>query len=119
MKHLDITDHGTLGHKDLIKLMKKSSVWAYPCTFLETFCITGIKMQACGVLPVVHNIGALNETVSFGRKSNSMNEFVKDLYETLDNIEKFPLVMRDEMSQKTLDRWGWDKICNEWKTFMF
>lgn len=40
------------------------TAWLYPTTFMETFCNTAIEMQACGVIPVVSGLAALNETVA-------------------------------------------------------
>lgn len=63
-KPLGVTEHGKVGHLELAKIMKNTSVWAYPCnTEAETFCITATKCQAAGMIPVTTRIGALLETV--------------------------------------------------------
>lgn len=59
-----VTEHGKIGHQALADLMQRTSVWAYPCTDQgETFCITAIKCQAAGMIPVTTRVGALKETV--------------------------------------------------------
>lgn len=65
-KNLGITEHGKIGHRELAKIMQHTSIWAYPCNYLgdtETFCITAVKCQAAGCVPVTTRIGALNETI--------------------------------------------------------
>lgn len=66
-KELDgVTDHGKIGHKQIAEEIFKSGVWAYPCPFPEVYCITAIKAQAGGAVPVASNFAALKETVKFG-----------------------------------------------------
>jgi glycosyltransferase involved in cell wall biosynthesis len=54
---------GRVSQEQLHKEMLKSSAWLYPTTFLETNCITALECRACGVYPIVSQIGALQETV--------------------------------------------------------
>lgn len=63
-----VTDHGKQSQFDLIKYMMGSGVWAYPCPFPEIYCITAIKTQAAGCIPVSTDFAALDETVQFGTK---------------------------------------------------
>ena len=66
-KELDgVTDHGKIGHKQIAEEIFKSGVWAYPCPFPEVYCITAVKAQAGGAVPVSSNFAALKETVKFG-----------------------------------------------------
>lgn len=63
-KSLGVIEHGKVGHEELASIMQNTSVWAYPCTTTgETFCITAVKAQLAGMIPVVTRIGALDETV--------------------------------------------------------
>lgn len=59
-----VTEKGKVGHLVLAEAMKDISIWAYPCIDIETFCITAIKAQASGCIPVTTRLGALNETIS-------------------------------------------------------
>lgn len=61
-----VTDHGKIGHKQIAEEIFKSGVWAYPCPFPEVYCITAVKAQAGGAVPVSSNFAALKETVQFG-----------------------------------------------------
>lgn len=65
-KSSGVTEHGMIGHAALAQIMQRCSIWAYPCHQIgacETFCITAVKCQAAGMIPVTTRIGALAETV--------------------------------------------------------
>lgn len=63
-----VTDHGKVGQEEINRAIFSSGVWAYPCPFPEIYCITAIKAQAGGAIPVSSDFGALDETVQFGYK---------------------------------------------------
>lgn len=63
-----VIDHGKVGQDTIVDETFKSGVWAYPCPFPEIYCITAIKAQAGGAVPVSSNFAALDETVQFGTK---------------------------------------------------
>lgn len=70
-----ITWHGKVGQDVLAKAYAKAGVWPYMTTFPEIHCITALKAQAHGVVPVTVDDFALRETVQFGDKiPGSMNE---------------------------------------------
>lgn len=73
---LGVEERGKIGHQELAREMKKGSILAYPCTTLaETFCITAIKAQAAGMIPVTIRLGALQETIHPDAPSlNSLGE---------------------------------------------
>lgn len=74
-KELDgVTDHGKVSQDDIVRHIFESGVWAYPCPFPEVYCITAIKVQAGGCIPVSTNFAALDETVQFGTKINIPND---------------------------------------------
>jgi glycosyltransferase involved in cell wall biosynthesis len=61
-----VTEHGMIGHLALAQIMQRTSIWTYPCHAIgecETFCITAVKCQAAGMIPVTTRVGALDETV--------------------------------------------------------
>lgn len=64
LKPMGVVEHGKVGHIKLAAIMQHTSIWAYPCnTDDETFCITAVKCQLAGMIPVTSRIGALNETI--------------------------------------------------------
>jgi glycosyltransferase involved in cell wall biosynthesis len=68
MKQIGITEHGRVGHIKLIKEYQRAGVYAYPCSYEEISCISAMKAQASGCIPVTTDFAALNETVQSGVK---------------------------------------------------
>lgn len=60
--------HGFVGHEQLHAGFAKCGLWLYPSAYDEISCITAMKMQAHGVVPVTSEQGALAETVQHGVK---------------------------------------------------
>lgn len=60
--------HGKVGQFELAQAYASSGVWGYPTDFPEIHCITGMKAQAHGCIPVVVDDFALKETVQYGYK---------------------------------------------------
>ena len=60
--------HGRVGQDVLAKAYASSGVWGYPTNFPEIHCITAMKAQAHGCIPVVTDDFALTETVQYGNK---------------------------------------------------
>lgn len=63
-----VEDHGKVSQEHINRAIFSSGVWAYPCPFPEIYCITAIKAQAGGAVPVASDFGALAETVQYGVK---------------------------------------------------
>jgi len=119
MKYKGITHHGRLPQRELVELMKKCQVWAYPTHFGEINCISAIKAQAYGCEPVVVNYAALKETVQFGRKvegdiydKETQDEFKKQLIDALKN--PMSEEKRQEMMKWANEKYAWEKIAKEW-----
>ena len=74
-KELDgVTDHGKASQAKIVEEGFRSGIWAYPCPFPEIYCITAVKSQASGAVPVASNYAALDETIQFGHKQ-TLGEF--------------------------------------------
>lgn len=56
----------------------EAAIWAYPCIGGERFCLTAVKAQALGAIPVVVPTMALDETVKWGIKTDH-EHFVEEL----------------------------------------
>lgn len=59
---------GRVDHHTLHKEFKESGVYGYYCTFPEISCISAMKAQALGAVPVTTDFAAVNETVQHGIK---------------------------------------------------
>lgn len=56
--------HGWVCKKELHAAWAKSHIWLYPCTFMETFCITALEAAQSKTLVITNNLAGLNDTVA-------------------------------------------------------
>lgn len=123
MSYDGITHHGRVGQLEVLRETYKSGVWAYPTHFGEISCITAMKCQAAGAIPVVCDYAALKETVQYGSKIN-VDE--KDIYDP-DIKAKFKneLVrvlklgseqegIRIPMMKWAREKFSWETIAKQW-----
>ena len=61
---LGVTLHGWVSKDQLRQFWLSSTFWLYPCTFLETFCLTALEAAAAQVLPIASACGALLNNIS-------------------------------------------------------
>lgn len=61
---------GEISEEEMNQLYKESDIWCHPCNGGELQCITGLKAQAAGCVPVIIPAMALSETVKYGFFSN-------------------------------------------------
>jgi glycosyltransferase involved in cell wall biosynthesis/tetratricopeptide (TPR) repeat protein len=123
-----VTDHGKVGQKEIMQHIFESGVWAYPCPFPEIYCITAIKAQAGGAVPVSSNFAALDETVQYGiklpmkeQKEGTLvgagdEEFLKPFKEALIDMLKHP--EKQEAIRKDMMEWArtnsWRAVAEQW-----
>lgn len=108
LKQDGVFDHGRVGHKELAKEFASSGVWAYPTEFPEISCITAMKAQAYGCIPVTTGFAALAETQKRGFKI-PLSEFKDKLISVL-NGECVALEDFD---------FSWESVAKEWDAFLF
>ncbi len=48
----------------LAALQCQSNLWAYPTTFMETYCLSAVQAQAAGCVPMTTSLAALKENVA-------------------------------------------------------
>ena len=119
-----IFDQGRIGHKALARELLNSAVWIYPTMFPEISCISAMKAQYAGCLPIVNCMcnspiglvkSAVEETVVAGVKTyfgnlyldkNQQQKFaelvIKNLKENNNKIE-----VRDKIPT-------WQKVAGSW-----
>ena len=57
---------GVVDEETMVDIYRTSDFWCHPCNGGELYCITGIKAQAAGCIPVIIPRMALSETVING-----------------------------------------------------
>ena len=61
---LGIKYHGWVNKSALEEAWKKADIWFYPCTFMETFCLTALEAALSKTFVITNNLAALQNTVS-------------------------------------------------------
>ncbi len=61
LSELDVSEKGKVGHEELNCAYSKASFWTYPCTNIEVFCISALRAQFSGAVPVIIRGSALSE----------------------------------------------------------
>jgi len=118
-KDSSIIWHGNVGQDVLHDEFSKAVVWAYPTEFNEISCITAMKAQAMGAIPVCSAFAALNETVQYGVKIGS-----SDYPDIVQNKDKFISavvsmlwkgdVLRSKMVEDASFRFSMSSLAKEW-----
>lgn len=119
MRQPGITHKKRLGHAQVIQEYKTAGIWAYPTAFPEISCISAMKAQICGAVPVCTDFAALKETVKSGVivGTDISNQEVKDrfkntLIELLTNHKK-----QEELRKQVLAKgyeFDWKKVAEQW-----
>lgn len=122
MRQPGITHLGRISHGAVQKEMETAGIWAYPTHFGEISCITAMKAQAFGAIPVVINYAALVETVQHGVKvegdiydQETKDEYVKQLTALLKD-EKRQEEIRVPMMKWAREKFSWSNVAKQWDT---
>lgn len=110
---LGVKEHGMVGQEVLNDAFQKASLWTYPCTFPETFCITALRAQLSGAIPVIINNAALKETVRHGYRCNTKEEYLSLLLKALHEVETASLEARKSMGTFVLREFNWEKLARK------
>lgn len=117
MKQDGVTEHGRVGHRALNKEFARSKFWVYPSHFPEISCISAMKAQAMGCVPVCTDYAALSETVKDGVivKGLGCEKDVKIQYKDalIKALKEQPSVDIDK------EQFGWDKVAQSWSKYLF
>jgi glycosyltransferase involved in cell wall biosynthesis len=115
-----VEDLGKQSQADCLRDLLRAGVWAYPCPFPEISCITAMKAQACGAVPVGSNYAALEETIQWGVKMNmdEWNEKTQKTYtEHLIHMLKdttYQENIRQQMMPAARKTFSWTNVAKQW-----
>jgi hypothetical protein len=62
-KKMNITCYGWVGKDVLSESWATAEYWLYPCTFMETFCLTAVEAALSKTLAITNGLAALQNTV--------------------------------------------------------
>jgi hypothetical protein len=61
--NMNIYYHGWVNKQVLAESWLTADIWFYPCTFMETFCLTALEAALTKTLVITNNLAALQNTV--------------------------------------------------------
>lgn len=122
MEQEGITHLGRISHEQVAKEMLGAGIWAYPCAgFNEISCITAMKAQIGGAVPVVIPKAALNETVKYGAKivtahdiPHAVEKFKDELIRLLKNVRAQEAI-RKVMMKNAPKQWNFTDLAKSWE----
>jgi glycosyltransferase involved in cell wall biosynthesis len=120
MKQEGITHHGRVSKDKLDEITASCDLWVYPTHFEETNCITALRSQSLGCVPVTMELAALQDTVFSGVKIDGdiTDPEVQKLY-----IKELVSLAKDEKRLKEervkaiegAKKYSWVNIVKEWE----
>ena len=110
-----VSEKGRVGHEELNRAYGKASFWTYPCTQAETFCITALRAQFAGTIPVITQWAALSETVRHGYACSHHNHYLQTLLRAMEEATNIDLQKRFNMRDFILQNYTWKTIAQKWK----
>jgi len=105
---LNIYKYGWVNKSTLAEAWKTAEYWLYPCTFMETFCLTALEAALSKTLAITNGLAALQNTVGDrgicveGNASSPQwrEKALNKLFEIMENRER-----REELIEKNYE-WG-------------
>ena len=115
-----ITHLGRINHAEVAQQMAQSDVWAYPTHFDEISCITAMKAQTYGAIPVYINKAALKETCQYGLaiEGDIYDDETKEVYKQrlIDLLQS--IKTRVDIRQAMQVDFTWKKVAKEWSKIL-
>jgi len=120
LKDQGVHYHGKVNHAELHEHFMSAGLWLYPTYFTEISCITAMKAQAAGMIPVCTTVAALDETVQYGYKidfsiqdERARTAFVNMSVDLLKDHKKQDR-KRKEMMKWAQSFYAWKTAAQEW-----
>ncbi len=114
MRSYGVLEHGCVGHEELNAAYEKASLWTYPCTYPETFCVSALRAQVSGAIPVIIDGSALRETVLYGYRCGTKEEYLPLLLLAMKESAKISLETRKKTSEQILAHYSWKRVAERW-----
>lgn len=117
--------HGMVGQMELAHAFARAGFWAYPTSWPETSCITSMKAQAMGCIPVTsrYRDSGVPETTKYDLGPASREGMIRDNPEWMSEwvsalvsaARRTDLdAMRAEMKAWARATFDWGKIADQW-----
>ena len=117
LKKLDVHEHGMVGHLELNEAFSKASLWTYPGIEDETFCITALRAQFAGAIPVIILKAALKEVVRTGFACKEKEHYLRTIFYAMQRIPYITMQERIDMGHFILKEFTWEAIAQKWAEY--
>ncbi len=116
MNDVGAVEHGRVNHRGLANAMKEIQVWAYPTEFTEIHCITALKAQEAGMIPVTTDVGALEETVQSGVRLRGEDIYTNEKFQSefIDTVVRILKGKGAMMSGSGVENRYWPDVARVW-----
>ena len=109
-----VSEHGRVSHQELAKAMRGIKVWAYPTEFTEIHCITALKAQEAGCIPVTTDCYALEETVHDKNYSVQCEDIYTNKEKQKEFIQKLVAALKSGHQTKPVPNVDWSDVAQVW-----
>lgn len=123
-KHSWIKYHGNVQQDVLAKEMQSASVWLYPASFIESFCITALESLASKCYPLVRDIGALPNTLQEATRLGQARvldldcEKDEDIDTWADELIKIVGMSSWKTINMDMQKYSWESVADDWIEIM-
>lgn len=115
---------GNVDQNRLVREFQESSVWLYPASFIETFCISALESVCAGAYPLVRYFGALQNTLK-PLEEKGMATILDLDCETEEQVAKWADELCNIIEAKKWEKisvdpavYSWESVADEWIKFM-
>ena len=115
MKQPGVIYYGRVSQEELAKEQMTASLWVYPTTFTETYCITANECMLAGAIPVCTSVAALETTVP-DRCGIKVSQPWNCSDATI-NLLRNPQLQqeyRKRGEEHVMQNAGWDRVVENW-----
>jgi glycosyltransferase involved in cell wall biosynthesis len=109
--------HGWVEKDRLEEAWSTSSIWLYPCTFMETFCITALEAAISKTLVITNDLAGLNDTVGdrgiIITGDPTTNEWKNNALLVLRNLNNINIDILLEANYEYAINNTWDKVAQK------
>lgn len=126
-QHPKITYHGTQPNETVRSALQKAHIFAYPCIWRETSCMSAMEAMSAKCLVVAPEYGALAETLAnYNHKYNwhekpqiHAQRFYEAMCSAIDSINS-PKTQSKLIKQKEYadEFYSWDTRISEWVSYL-
>lgn len=120
LKQPGVINHGRVNQIEMEKWYKQGGLLVYPTNFYEISCISAMKAQAFGCVPVVSDFAALSETVRYGlkikgdmAKLSTQKQFFQKLIYALKHPQ-WQQNQRQLMIPWAKKKFSWKRVAKQW-----